>query len=607
MAGMSSGPEARWTRATTLDELKPGAARVLRVGREQIALFRLWDGRIFAVDNRCPHEGYPLVQGAVSGQTLTCVWHNFKFDLEDGACLLGDEGVRAYPVRVVDEAVEVDLSPPDREGARARLWQSLATGLAEGEVGRMARDVARLIDLEVAPAAIAAFAARWDAEHAEYGTTHALAVAADLVGLLPRWPGEAAVLPLTQLLELTSRPSIRRPPRPRPAPVDPGEDPVAAGGRLRALVEAEEVGAAEALMRGALARGWGRAELEPWLLTLCADHFLDFGHALIFTVKAMDLLEAVGWADADPILPALVVSIGLGTREDLLPPWAGARRRLEIVAADLPRWAAMARGPRPGWTRADDEGPRGLRDAILDGGAGPAFNALREALEIGAPLERICDALVLAASERLLRFDTAIARRVDLQNDWLDLTHLLTFSSAAREALSRRADPHLLRLLFQAAHFIGRAGALDGPRARWSRPARAEVSALLAAVQAKDAPTALGQVEALAATPEGLAAMEEGLLAWSVDDPGVRGIVVAHAIKTLVAALLEARRTGSALPLLGAVRFAASPLRERRVARAAHDAAQLVFHGRIPRDLTASSAGRQGAAGEGGAGSADDS
>lgn len=592
MTGTSSGPEPRWTPAATLESIKPGGVKLLRVGREQVALFRLMDGRIFAVDNRCPHEGYPLSQGAVNGEVLTCTWHNYKFDLKDGACLLGDEAVRAYAVRVVDGVVEVDLSPPDPSAVVPKLWRSLEEGLRDNEVGRMARDVARLLQSGVDPVAVAAFGARWDATVSEYGTTHGLPVAADTVAVLGRFPGMSATLPLVQALEIAARPHIRRPPRPSPEPTDPGEDPVAAGARLRALVEAEELEPAEALLRGAIAKGWGREVIEPWLYRLCADHKLDFGHALIYQVKVFDLLEAAGWEHADLLLRAHLASIALGTREDLLPPWAGTRKRLSIVAPELPALLAMPRVAGPGWANATDEGPRALYASLLDGGPAGAFSALRDALRQGAPLDRIADALVLAASARMMRFDLRIEATVDNQNSWLDVTHLLTFSSAARTALRRYHEPDVLKLLFQAAHFIERAGALDGPVNKAPLRSGAAVDDVLAAIAAGDVDGAVGATAGVLESG-GREALYDALIRLSFDDPSVRAIFVAHVLKTTVAAFAELEATGSALPVLALVRFLAAPKRERRVTRAVHDALQLVVEGKIPRDLTASSGGHR--------------
>jgi nitrite reductase/ring-hydroxylating ferredoxin subunit len=69
---------------------------VVDSGDEEIAVFRV-DEEIVAVRNACPHEGNPLVEGALLGPTLECAYHGWRFDLESGACLFGDEPVRRYP------------------------------------------------------------------------------------------------------------------------------------------------------------------------------------------------------------------------------------------------------------------------------------------------------------------------------------------------------------------------------------------------------------------------------------------------------------------------------------------------------------------------------
>ena len=95
-----------WTPAFALDELAVGDVRVVKSGPERVAVFRLDADDLVAVDNRCPHEGYPLSQGGLSrdGQgrcLLTCHWHNWKVDLADGSCVMGGEAVRRLPLRVV--------------------------------------------------------------------------------------------------------------------------------------------------------------------------------------------------------------------------------------------------------------------------------------------------------------------------------------------------------------------------------------------------------------------------------------------------------------------------------------------------------------------------
>src|SRR5216117_869113 len=122
-------------------DLQPGQAKVVRVEEKQIALFRLDDGKCYAVDNRCPHEGYPLVQGTVSNCVLTCDWHNWKFDLKDGHCTRGGEDVRSYPVEVNNGDIKLDITDPAPDLSIPQYLKSLHSAMAENDDSRAARDI----------------------------------------------------------------------------------------------------------------------------------------------------------------------------------------------------------------------------------------------------------------------------------------------------------------------------------------------------------------------------------------------------------------------------------------------------------------------------------
>jgi len=87
---MSSSSE-RWHRV----ELA-GDRAVVRLDGDEVVVIRSAD-RVYALANACPHQGNPLVDGDLLGPTLVCAYHGWRFDLETGACLLGDEPVRRYP------------------------------------------------------------------------------------------------------------------------------------------------------------------------------------------------------------------------------------------------------------------------------------------------------------------------------------------------------------------------------------------------------------------------------------------------------------------------------------------------------------------------------
>ena len=91
-------------------------------------LVRTGDG-VLALDHACPHEGYGLTQGTLDGNLLTCAWHNWKFRVDDGVCVLGEEDVRTHPVTVRrDGSLAVTLNEPDPAELRPRLMASLRRG-----------------------------------------------------------------------------------------------------------------------------------------------------------------------------------------------------------------------------------------------------------------------------------------------------------------------------------------------------------------------------------------------------------------------------------------------------------------------------------------------
>ena len=109
-----------WVQAIPLNALGDEPV-VFNHPPRQIAVFRI-DDRVFAVDNRCPHEGYPLAAGHVNGDcVLTCNWHNWKFRLSNGDCLLGGDNVRSYPTRRQDGHLWIDISDPPPEETRRQV------------------------------------------------------------------------------------------------------------------------------------------------------------------------------------------------------------------------------------------------------------------------------------------------------------------------------------------------------------------------------------------------------------------------------------------------------------------------------------------------------
>jgi nitrite reductase/ring-hydroxylating ferredoxin subunit len=101
-----------WFRAAAFADLSPGACTVAHVNGHALAIVRDSE-RIYAVDNRCPHMGFPLSRGSVCDGILTCHWHHARFDLCTGGTFdQWADDVQAYPIEVRNGDVWVNLAPP---------------------------------------------------------------------------------------------------------------------------------------------------------------------------------------------------------------------------------------------------------------------------------------------------------------------------------------------------------------------------------------------------------------------------------------------------------------------------------------------------------------
>lgn len=96
---------ARW------DDLQEGTALKITVHGSAIALFKT-GGRIFALDDLCPHRGASLSAGCVEKGHVYCSMHGWRFNLENGSCeTRPDRPSRTYLTRVEDGAIQVQLRP----------------------------------------------------------------------------------------------------------------------------------------------------------------------------------------------------------------------------------------------------------------------------------------------------------------------------------------------------------------------------------------------------------------------------------------------------------------------------------------------------------------
>ena len=71
------------TIVANASQVKEGEVLAVTAENQKVMLSRI-DGKVYAVENKCPHLGMPLANGKVCDRVVTCRWHGASFDLTTG-------------------------------------------------------------------------------------------------------------------------------------------------------------------------------------------------------------------------------------------------------------------------------------------------------------------------------------------------------------------------------------------------------------------------------------------------------------------------------------------------------------------------------------------
>ena len=99
-----------WQIIGTVDDFTEGEPTAVIAGERQIAVFRMGDD-VFALNDLCTHGHARLSEGFVEDGCVECPLHQGLIDIRTGAprCAPITEAVRAFPIRIVDARVEVNV------------------------------------------------------------------------------------------------------------------------------------------------------------------------------------------------------------------------------------------------------------------------------------------------------------------------------------------------------------------------------------------------------------------------------------------------------------------------------------------------------------------
>ena len=427
--------DANWRKAISLAELESRSRTVVKLDGKQILLL-LSGGAIYACNNRCPHEGFPLSEGTLSdGCVLTCNWHSWRFDLESGETLAGGDALRRYPHEIRDGDVWLDVSDPPQEAMRAKALAGMKEAFDEHDYTRIAREVARFERAGGDADMALRHAFEWTIEGLETGTSHAHAAAPDWLRLRSTIPADDLIERRIPVVEIIGHLSWDVLMQNGPFPLSGDEADNFDADRFEQAIEDENESVAIAQARAGLREGGGQL-LRPSLERASLKHYQNFGHSVIYLDKVYELIGVLGGQAEAALLLPLVRSFCTTAREDLIPEF-------KAYAPALAKWN------NTGGDCPDPDAFRGKNVAAsldLITAASGQPNALYHSLMAAA-----CDAML--HYDRRYREQTD--RPVQENIDWLDFTHAITHLNAARKVCERQPDLWPNALL-QAGCFLGR-------------------------------------------------------------------------------------------------------------------------------------------------------
>lgn len=75
-----------FVKVTKTSDILSGEIKSFDVEGEVIVICRL-NGNFYAIKDECSHMEYPLSDGSLDGEIITCAWHGAKFNVKTGEVL----------------------------------------------------------------------------------------------------------------------------------------------------------------------------------------------------------------------------------------------------------------------------------------------------------------------------------------------------------------------------------------------------------------------------------------------------------------------------------------------------------------------------------------
>ncbi len=99
---------ANFVRIGRVEDFPEGQGRIVSAARKPVAVFKV-EGKLYAVNNICPHMGGPIGAGGLEGMVVACPYHALRFHLDTGRSADEfDHSLQTYSIKVEDGEVWID-------------------------------------------------------------------------------------------------------------------------------------------------------------------------------------------------------------------------------------------------------------------------------------------------------------------------------------------------------------------------------------------------------------------------------------------------------------------------------------------------------------------
>lgn len=425
------------------DELKGKGSITVHPDGKPIVLF-LYGDTVYAVDNRCPHMGFPLDKGSVEDGILTCHWHHARFDLASGGAFdLWADDIDAFPVDVRDGEIFVDTSAGNnsiehqRNRLRDGLQHSLGLVVAKAVINMLKNNVTPDDPFRIG---------------LEFGTTfrgmdwgRGLTTQGCTMNLIPYLNKEHHPLALFHGLHDVAQDTAGMSPRFNPRPLPNAETDIPTLKKwFRQFIEVRDSQAGERAIVSALQAGADDKAIADMLFSAATDHrYLDLGHTLDFINKALESVDKAGWEFAEKAFTSVVPNLTNSQRMEESNSW---RKPIDLVEILERAFDQLDTAVKASTAKSMSVDLDVITPILLSDDPQLIVDTLLESLRDGVKPVDLAGAVAYAAARRIAHFHTS-----NEFGDWDTSLHTFTFANAVHMGLKRIDSVELLRGVFDGA------------------------------------------------------------------------------------------------------------------------------------------------------------